>query len=183
MVGMIFSASEDTNNSHPAEVGEGILSKSKQTTRSTYLWVDGAVDGRPDWAVDRRVFYQWEGRVTMKKIGFLLCLLFSCSLFADVDVTGNWEMTISSPRGERTRVVEFVQDGEALTVITEGRDGERIEAEGTVKGTGIEWMIRRETPRGIFEMKYKGKIEGDAMKGTVQFGQGRTSEWTAKRVD
>jgi hypothetical protein len=118
----------------------------------------------------------------MKRIGFLLCLLFSCSLFADVDVTGNWEMTISSPRGERTRAVEFIQDGEALTVVTEGRDGERIEAEGTVRGTDIEWMIRRETPRGTFEMKYNGKIEGDAMKGTVQFGQGRTSEWTAKRV-
>jgi hypothetical protein len=121
----------------------------------------------------------------MKKLILVMsvCFLFVGITVAQVDVTGKWNMTTSSPRGERTRVAEFIQDGEALTVITEGREGGKVEAKGTVKGSDIEWTTRRETPNGTFEITYKGKIEGSTMTGTVQFGTRGSGEWTAKRVE
>ena len=112
-----------------------------------------------------------------------ICFLCAGLLFADVDVTGKWNMTITTPRGERTSVAEFVQDGEALTVISEGRDGQKVESKGSVKGNDIEWSRTLETQRGTVTLTYKGQIEGDSMKGTVQFGSRGSGEWTAERAE
>ena len=97
-----------------------------------------------------------------------------------IDVSGEWEMTRVTPRGEMTTPITFKQDGENLTVTTTGRDGQEIISKGTIKGQDIEWSITRTTPQGEFTMTYKGKVEGDTMSGTSQMGD-RTVEWKAKR--
>jgi hypothetical protein len=100
----------------------------------------------------------------------------------DVDVTGDWEMTMESPRGgEMTRAVHFEQDGEKITVTMESRRGDEVTAEGTIKGSAIEWTISRETPRGEMNLVYKGTVDGDTMNGTVEFGDFGSGDWTAKR--
>lgn len=99
----------------------------------------------------------------------------------DVNVTGDWEMTVKSPRGERTRNIHFEQDGEKLTVTMEGRGGEKITGEGTIKENKIEWSITRSTPRGEFTITYTGTVEGDTMSGEAQMGDFGSMEWTAKR--
>jgi hypothetical protein len=114
---------------------------------------------------------------------FFICILFllAISLSAqDINVTGDWEMTVTTPRGERTQEVNFKQEGEKLTVTMQGRGGE-VTAEGTVKGDEIEWTITRSTPRGEFKMTYTGKIEGDTMSGEVQMGDFGSGEWKAKK--
>lgn len=114
-------------------------------------------------------------------VSFFILLLLAISLSAqDINVTGNWEMTVTTPRGERTQDVNFKQEGEKLTVTMQGRRGE-VTGEGTVKGNEIEWTITRSTPRGEFTMTYTGKIEGDTMSGEVQMGDFGTSEWKAKK--
>jgi len=114
---------------------------------------------------------------------FCLCVLFllAISLSAqDINVTGDWEMTVTTPRGERTQDISFKQEGEKLTVTMQGRRGE-VTGEGTVRGNEIEWTITRSTPRGEFTMTYTGKIEGDTMSGEVQMGDFGPSEWKAKK--
>jgi hypothetical protein len=98
-----------------------------------------------------------------------------------VNVTGKWQITTESPRGERTRDIEFVQDGENLKVIMEGRQGNTIEGKGTVKDNKIEWTITHETPRGTFTMTYKGTVDGDTMKGDVAMGGRGSRNWSATR--
>jgi hypothetical protein len=98
----------------------------------------------------------------------------------DVNVTGDWEMTTQSPRGERTSDVHFEQDGEKLTVTMQLR-GEEATAEGMVKGNKIEWSITRNTQRGEFTISYSGTIDGDSMSGEAQMGDFGTMEWTAKK--
>ena len=100
----------------------------------------------------------------------------------DVNVAGKWDLTISSQRGERTRPAQFKQDGQALTVIMPGRDGQEYEAKGSVKGTAIEWSSTRETPRGEITITFTGTIEGDSMKGAVEFGTYGSGDWSAKRA-
>jgi hypothetical protein len=113
---------------------------------------------------------------------FALLFAASVSLMA-VDISGEWELTIQSPRRERTQKVAFSQDGEDLTVIMEGMQGDEIEGQGTVEGDQIEWTITRSTPRGEFSMTFKGTIEGDTMSGEVSFGDRGPFEWTAEKVD
>lgn len=116
-------------------------------------------------------------------LGLFLCFLAGSILSAQgVDVTGKWNMTSTSPWGERTREIECIQKGEDLTVMMTGREGEKLEGKGTVKGSNIEWALTRETSRGTFTSTYAGKIEGDAMKGTIKYGTRGTGEWTAKRL-
>ena len=114
---------------------------------------------------------------------FALSLLFFLGLSLSAlyaDVTGDWEMTMQSRRGERKMDIHFEQKGEKLTATWSGRRGE-IKAEGTIKGNDIEWSFTRETPRGDFTMTYKGKVEGDTMTGTMQMGERGSAEWTAKK--
>jgi len=113
---------------------------------------------------------------------FIALALLAFSLSAqEVDVTGDWELTMETRRGEMTRDINFVQEGENLTVTMEGRGGGEVTGEGTIKGNNIEWTITRSTPRGEMTMTYTGKVDGDTMSGEVQMGDFGSSEWNAKK--
>ena len=127
----------------------------------------------------------------MKKSLILMLALLTTGILvlaAAVNVTGTWEMTTVSQRGERKNDVTFKQDGEKLAVsmMMPGRQGgepTEIKGEGTVKGNDIEWKITRTTQRGEFTTTYKGKIADDKnMAGTSEMAMGEqtmTMEWKA----
>jgi hypothetical protein len=123
----------------------------------------------------------------MKQLCWLassLLVLASLALFIQAqgtDVSGEWDFTMKTPRGERTSVIKFVQEGEKITVTMQGFRGGEVTGEGTVKGNEIEWTVTRSTQRGEFTVTYKGTVEGDLMSGTAEMGQMGTMEWTAKK--
>jgi hypothetical protein len=89
------------------------------------------------------------------------------------NITGTWEMTTVSQRGERKQDITFKQDGEKLTVswMQAGRGGGdrvELEGEGTVKGNDVEWKITRTSPRGDMTTLYKGTIVDTPMKAPRQ---------------
>lgn len=112
-----------------------------------------------------------------------ILVLMTVSLSAlDVNVTGDWELTMTTPRGERTQDIHFEQKGEKLTATWTGFRGDEVTAEGTVKGNEIEWSYTRPGREGgEMTMTYKGKIEGDTMSGEAQMGDRASFEWTAKK--
>lgn len=116
----------------------------------------------------------------MKKLFCLsLAVLVAAAVaMAAVDVSGQWDMTRQTPRGEQTSTITFIQDGEKLTVKMPGRNGEEMTGTGTIKGSELEWTITRTGPQGEMTITYKAKVEGDKMTGTTQFGE-RTMDWTA----
>ncbi len=121
-------------------------------------------------------------RILLALVG--LMALGTVAAFAAADVTGDWDFTMTGPRGNpRTLVVTMKQDGEKLTVtmppMREG--GQPAEGTGTVKGNDIEWTVTRTTPRGEITVTYKGTIDGSTMKGTAQMGDRGSMEWTAKK--
>ncbi len=99
----------------------------------------------------------------------------------EVNVTGDWEITTQSPRGERTSPVHFEQEGEKLTVTIQTMRGDEVTGEGTISGNKIEWTVTMSTPRGDFTITYTGTVEGDSMAGEAQMGDFGTMEWTAKK--
>lgn len=121
----------------------------------------------------------------MKKV-YSVIAMFSLLLIPvlaspqDINVTGDWELTTQSPRGERTSDIHFEQEGEKLTVTMQIM-GEEATVEGTVKGNKIEWSITRSTQRGEFTISYSGTVEGDAMSGEAQMRDRGSMAWSAKK--
>jgi hypothetical protein len=114
----------------------------------------------------------------MKKalIALMALALTGLLAYAAADISGSWDFTMTTQRGEQKSVVTFVQTGEklAVTVVSE-RQGQTMETkgEGTIKGNEVTWKIVRETQRGTFESTYKGTLVDDNnMKGTMEFGGG-----------
>lgn len=124
---------------------------------------------------------------TLSMMALIAFVFFPVFLNAqDINVTGDWEMTTESPRGERTQTIHIEQDGEKLTVTMQGgmrggQGGEEIKAEGTIQGNKVEWSFTRSTPRGDFTTTYTGTVEGDTMSGEVDRGERGTGPWTANR--
>jgi hypothetical protein len=108
----------------------------------------------------------------------LLAPLTLC--LAQESVSGEWDLTINTPRREMTSTAKFVQEGEKLSVTMISPRGEST-GTGTIKGADIEWTVTRETPRGQFTITYKGKVEGNTMKGEAQMGEFGTAEWKATK--
>ena len=106
--------------------------------------------------------------------------LVAVPLAAATDVSGTWTMTATTPRGERTSTLTFVQDGEKLTVTSKSDRGESTGA-GTLKGEAIEWSITRETPMGPMTVTYKGTVAGDTMSGEAVM-RDQPMPWKAVRV-
>lgn len=122
----------------------------------------------------------------MKKRTFIYVVIACFGLFPfllarNVDVSGNWELTMQSPRGESTSDITFILEGDKLTVTMEGmRGGGEVTGEGTITGSTIEWSVTRETPRGEFTMTYTGTVSDNTMSGEVQM-MNRTIEWIATK--
>jgi len=116
------------------------------------------------------------------------CVAFSVALALpatadDVNVSGKWKMTSKSPRGERVSEITLDQKGEKLVVTSKDREGNDVKSDGTVKGADIAWTTKRTGPMGEMVISYKGKIDGKAMSGTVEFGQMGSGEWKAEKVE
>lgn len=115
---------------------------------------------------------------------FLTCiaiLFLGAALHAqEIDVSGDWEFTMTTQRGEMTSNMTIVQDGGKITVTMEGRGGGENTGEGTISGNNIEWTISRSTPRGDMTMTYKGTVAGNTITGELTRGD-RTMEWKATK--
>jgi hypothetical protein len=96
------------------------------------------------------------------------------------DVSGPWDLTVETPQGTGTPSVVFKQSGESLTGTYRGRMGESA-IEGTLKGSDIRFTVRLRFQEQDFTIAYAGKVEGDAMKGSVRFGDAASGTWTARR--
>jgi len=129
----------------------------------------------------------------MKKIaiGWLALMMAGAVAFAAASISGTWEMTYTTQRGERKQDITFKQTGEALEVTMimapRGGQGDPIEVKGTgtIKGSDFSFKITRQTQRGEMTTEYKGKLVDDNnMTGSFEMNMGgnaQTIEWKAAR--
>ena len=122
----------------------------------------------------------------MKK-GLIGCLFAAMALSlvfaAETNVAGDWKITMKSPRGEHINDMKIVQDGEKLQVFIQStRHGEQS-FQGTINGVNVIWSSTRKNPNGSeATTTYKGKVDGETMKGTVEMSDRDSFEWNATRV-
>ena len=94
----------------------------------------------------------------------------------NVNVSGKWEVNLDSGHGVYANIAEFEQDGEKITVIIEGNQGE-----GTLVDNEIKWEISLKTPMGEMDATFTGTVEGDNMEGQVEIS-GMLIPWTGKKI-
>ena len=94
----------------------------------------------------------------------------------DVDVTGAWAVTITTPSGSASGLAILSQDGAKVTGMIGPAETDMMPAEGTVEGNKLTLLTRPRTGRtAAFAQceltgtrdRMTGTIDGD--KGTIEF--------------
>jgi hypothetical protein len=84
-------------------------------------------------------------------------------------VDGNWNLTMTTPMGERNTTLSLKSSGGTLTG-TQGADGNSGDIfDGTVNGDDVAWKISITDPMPL-TLEFSGKVAGDAISGEMAIG-------------
>ena len=106
-----------------------------------------------------------------KPILLLVCVLACGGAHAE-DLTGEWTLTLDTPRGVQHPTLAISKEGTAYSGVYTGRMGaldvESIETDGNTFSFPLQITI----PIGTIDVHYSGTVEGDAMTGVVSNPRG-----------
>lgn len=126
--------------------------------------------------------------IPVKAIFACLSLLaFSTAWAADkkADPVGTWKWTAMGPNNQTREVtMKLKAEGDKVVGTISGRNNDNPIEQFKQDGDEITFVVVRERNGNKVETKYKGKLEGDTIKGKITFnanGEDRTRDWEAKR--
>jgi hypothetical protein len=97
------------------------------------------------------------------------------------DISGTWNLKVSSPRGEHSATLAVTQQGEKISGSLQSERGE-YKIEGALKGEQIEFSVHYTGGDAPQSIPFRGKLEGaDAMKGQYSAGDAG-GDWTATKA-
>jgi hypothetical protein len=94
---------------------------------------------------------------------------FTSSREDDMSVDGTWNMTMSTPMGERKATLTVKSAGNALTGTQSGEQGSAEIADGKVDGNKLSWKVSIQNPMPL-TLEFSGTVDGNAMKGEMGVG-------------
>jgi hypothetical protein len=97
-----------------------------------------------------------------------------------VDVSGTWDLVVTSQEGTAHPWITLKQDGEKITGTYNGKMG-TIAFEGTIKGNDIHFLVSLKFQDVPITVAYSGTVNNDTMQGTARFGSTGTGNWSGKR--
>jgi len=101
------------------------------------------------------------------------------------DPTGTWKWTVTFNNNTRDVTLKLKLDGDKLTGKISGRNNTEIDiADASFKDNEVSFSVTRERDGQKFVTKYKGKLDGDTIKGKSESernGQNQSRDWEAKR--
>src|SRR5512142_1942207 len=110
-------------------------------------------------------------------------LLVAGPLFAQVNVAGDWEVTINSPQGASTATATLKQDGDKVSGVLKNPMGELPFEGGTLTGDELKFVFTVNFQGTPLPITLTGKVKDAAIDGKADFGGMAEGEWTAKRID
>ena len=98
-----------------------------------------------------------------------------------MSVDGNWNITMSTPMGERQATLSLSANGGTLTgkQAADGNSGDIYE--GTTSGDDVSWKIDITDPMPL-TLTYTGKVSGDSMSGEMGIGPMGSFPFTGTRA-
>jgi hypothetical protein len=100
---------------------------------------------------------------------------------ASPDISGAWELAVTTSRGVETATLTLKKNGEKLSGSV-ARGTEQSPAEATLKDKAVTIVITTQNQSGPVTITLKGEVAGDTMSGTGEFGARGSGSWTAKRA-
>jgi hypothetical protein len=83
-----------------------------------------------------------------------------------MSVDGNWNITMSTPLGERRATLALNASGATLTG-TQSAEGDSAEIfDGTVSGGDVAWKVSISNPMPL-TLEFAGKVDGDTIAGEM----------------
>jgi hypothetical protein len=122
-------------------------------------------------------------RTLIQRTLFIVAAVFltSAHLAAQgTNVTGDWVFNVTTDQGSGTPTMTFKQDGEKLTGKYNGQFGS-ADLTGTVKGSAIEFTFTIDVQGQQAPATYKGTVEKNTMKGTMDIGGMVSGTFTATK--
>jgi hypothetical protein len=99
-------------------------------------------------------------------------------------VDGTWAWSIQTQNGQSfEQKAKLKQEGDKVTGVIMGRNNQETPIkEGKVKDGEVTFDVTRERQGQSVTTHYKGKVDGDSIKGTTEREGGQSREWVAKRA-
>jgi hypothetical protein len=97
------------------------------------------------------------------------------------DASGKWDVTFTTPQGPNSVVLTLKKDGEKLTGTLSGPQGD-LPVEGTQKDAAVSLSFSAQGNNGALVIAMSGTQDGDAMRGTVDYGGRAQGEWSGTRA-
>lgn len=84
-------------------------------------------------------------------------------------VDGNWNLTLTTPMGERQATLTLLNSNGTLTGV-QGADGNSAEIfDGAISGDALNWKVTITSPMTL-TLEFVGKVAGDSMSGEMSIG-------------
>ncbi len=118
----------------------------------------------------------------------ILCLLSAIGAAAwAADPAGTWQWTVHSPTGEIATTLKLEAKDGKFTGAYSNQYGETAISAAQFQDDVLSFDVVRDFGGSSFVLKYRGKLEGDAIKGTIEtpdFGGGDAIklDWNAQRT-
>lgn len=97
-------------------------------------------------------------------------------------VDGTWNLTLKTPMGDRPVTVVLNSDGNDLSGKFQAPQGDQEFDGGTASGDEATWSTMFNGAMGEMKLDFVGKVDGDSMDGTVQFGSFGPGTFTGTRA-
>jgi len=113
-------------------------------------------------------------RPCLWSLGTLLTMLlaFSVALAAPADVSGPWEVTITTPDGKITGVASFKQTGHSVTGWLGPSENDPIPITVVLKGNKLTITTHPQPGRTVAFHSCEVTVNGDKMAGTIDTDKG-----------
>src|SRR3954469_2753557 len=119
--------------------------------------------------------------IRLKSTLLALSLLTASPVFAQTNITGDWDVTVTSPQGTNTTPVTFKQDGDKVSGEFKSPQGTLPFDGGKVTGNDLTFTFTITTQGMQLPITLTGKVEGATIAGKADFGGFAEGDWTAKR--
>lgn len=110
----------------------------------------------------------------IKRLGLLSMFLFVLSVapVRAADVTGKWQVTISTPGGAITGKASFKQKGHAVTGWVGPSENDPIPIAGTLRGNKLTIKTSPQPGRTVAFDRCEVTVKGHKMVGTIDTNKG-----------
>ena len=121
-------------------------------------------------------------RLTAALAAFVVGMAGFPSALVQSDLTGEWEIRLSTQTGVTTWQAHFEQDGDRLGGEIDLGDNEILDVDGTVDGAALAFVIVVPDLDGDQPINFEGEVEGDTIRGAQgSFSWYGTGDWEASR--